>query len=326
MRFFCLIISLFFCAVANADFCWPTPLKDFELGRPPESFLQPTLSGNPKSGAFGDVRNNGYKFHEGIDVRPEKRDKRFEALDDIYAASDGVIACVNKASGNSGYGRYIVMIHPNEDVEVYTLYAHLAEIDKNVAVGKRFNAGARLGKMGRSASYKIRKEQAHLHFEIGLMSSKSFNKWYYGSKKFKDKNHFGNYNGINLTGFDPLDFFYSARAGKITSMSNYIQSLPTAFVVRVYTKSIPDFVKMYPNLVDTNGSDCGWDIHFTWYGLPQKFERIKNPDANKVNATIEIVKYNPTEITRKARVMIKQSRGKVFITNTLIDTIRKLFP
>ena len=131
MRFLLFTIIFLSSAIANADFCWPTPLKDFELGRAPENFLQPTVSGTPKSGAFGDVRNNGYKFHEGIDIRPEKRDKRFEALDDIYAASDGVVVCVNKVSGNSGYGRYIVMTHPKEDVEVYTLYAHLDEIDKN---------------------------------------------------------------------------------------------------------------------------------------------------------------------------------------------------
>ena len=326
MRFLLFIVVFLSSVIAYGDFCWPTPLKDFELGRAPENFLQPTVSGTPTSGAFGDVRNNGYKFHEGIDIRPEKRDKRFEALDDIYAAADGVVVCVNKVSGNSGYGRYVVMTHPNEDVEVYTLYAHLAEIDKNVADGKRLKAGARLGKMGRSASYAIRKEQTHLHFEIGLMASKNFNKWYYGSKKFKEKNYFGNYNGMNLTGFDPLDFFYAARAGKITSMADYIQSLPTAFVVRVYTKSIPDFVKMYPNLVDNNGSDTGWDIHFTWYGLPQKFERIKNPDSKKTMGTIEIVKYNPSEIKRKARVMLKQSRGKIFITNNLVETIKKIFP
>ena len=309
-----------------ADVVWPTPLKDFEMGRPPEAFLQPTVSGKARSGAFGDVRSNGYKFHEGIDIRPERRDRKREPLDDIYASFDGVVRCVNKVSGNSGYGKYVVLTHSGEDVEVYSLYAHLSEIDSSIKVGKPVKAGDRLGKMGRSASYAIGKDQAHLHFEIGLMSSQNFNKWYYGSKKFKDKNRFGNFNGINLTGFDPLDFFYAARAGRVQSMASYIQSLPTAFVARVYTKAIPDFVKMYPNLVDNKGSDCGWDIHFTWYGLPQKFERIKNP-KDKVNSnTIEIIKYNPEEIKRKCRKMIVERRGKIFITNTFIATIKKLFP
>lgn len=314
-------------AACFADIVWPTPLDDFALGRPPENFLQPTVSGNPLSGAFGDVRSNGYRFHEGIDIRPAKRDRRMEAVDDIYAAMDGVVRCVNKVAGNSGYGRYIVMTHDAEDVEVYTLYAHLAEIDPAAVVGKRLKAGARLGKMGRSASYAIRREQAHLHFEIGLLSSLNFDKWYYGSKKFKDKNKFGNFNGINLTGFDPLAFMYAARAGKVQSMAGYIQSLPTAFVVRVYTGATPDFVKMYPNLVDNNGSDCGWDIHFTWYGLPQKFERIKKPDLSKKGTQqMEVIYYNPLEIKRKCRVMVALRNEKIFITNSLVDTVRKLFP
>lgn len=314
-------------APARADIVWPTPLKDFALGRPPESFLQPTVSGNPASGGFGDVRNNGYKFHEAIDIRPEKRDRYGEPLDDIYAAMDGVVVCVNRVAGNSGYGRYVVLTHPNEDVEVYTLYAHMSDIAAGISVGKSVSAGTRLGQMGRSASYTIRKPQAHLHFEIGLMSSKNFDKWYYGSRKFKDKNRFGNYNGINLTGFDPLDFFYAARAGRVDSMAGYIQSLPTAFVVRVYTKAVPDFAKMYPKLVDTKGSDCGWDIHMTWFGLPQKMERIKNPDPAKAGRqTIEIVSFNPDEIKRKCRVMVVQRGGKIFVTNTLVDTVRKLFP
>lgn len=328
MKAFCSVLLLCVCALAApADIVWPTPLEDFALGRPQESFLQPTVSGNPLSGAFGDVRSNGYRFHEGIDVRPAKRDRRGEPLDDIYAAMDGVVRCVNKVSGNSGYGKYVVLTHDGEDVEVYTLYAHLAEIDSSVAAGKRVKAGARLGKMGRSASYSIRREQAHLHFEIGLISSMNFDKWYYGSKKFKDKNKFGNFNGINLTGFDPLAFMNAARAGRVNSMAGYIQSLKTAFVVRVYTGATPDFVKMYPNLADNNGSDCGWDIHFTWYGLPQKFERIKKPDLSKKGSNqIEIIYCNPAEIKRKCRVMLVERNGKVFITNSLVDTVARLFP
>ena len=195
-----------------ADIVWPMPSKGFALSQPPETFLQPTAGGKPLSGAFGDVRNNGYRFHEGIDIRPERRDRRGEALDDIYAAMDGVVSCVNRLPGNSGYGRYVVLTHTDEVVAVYTLYAHMSEIDASLRRGDRVSAGARLGRMGRSAQYAIGKAQSHLHFEIGLASSMNFDKWYYASKKFKTKNRFGNYNGINLTGFDPLAFFYAARA------------------------------------------------------------------------------------------------------------------
>lgn len=319
------LFSALLCFAASADIIWPTPLEDFAMGRPSESFLQPTVSGNPISGGFGDVRNGGYRFHEAIDIRPAKRDRKGEALDDIYAAMNGVVACVNRLAGNSGYGRYVVLIHPDEDVAVYTLYAHMAEVDSSVAVGKRVRAGARLGKMGRSASYPIAKPQAHLHFEIGLASSMHFDKWYYGSKKFRDKNRFGNYNGINLTGFDPLDFFKAARAGRVSSMAAYIKSLPTAFVARVHTSAVPDFAKMYPNLVEGAQSGDAWDIHFTWYGLPQRLVRVRTGDA-KAAQTVEIISYNQAEISRKCRVMVARRGGKIYATNSLLDTVKKLFP
>ena len=48
---------------------WPTPNPAFARGLGYSTFLQKT--GPDKavtSGAFGCVRNNGYKFHEGLDL------------------------------------------------------------------------------------------------------------------------------------------------------------------------------------------------------------------------------------------------------------------
>jgi len=313
---------------AFADLVWPTPSKDFAAGKPFEEFIQPTVSGNPQSGLFGDVRSNGYRFHEGIDIKPVSRSRKGEALDDVFAAMDGKVALINRIAGNSGYGRYVVLEHPSSDVPVYTLYAHLAEIDPQIAAGSQVKAGSRIGRMGRSASYSIGKAQSHLHFEIGLMLSDKFDKWYKESKRFKEQNFFGNYNGMNLVGFDPLDFYNHARAGSLNNgLKGYIQSLPTAVVARVYTKRTPDFAKKYPQLADNNGSDCGWDIYLTWFGLPTKLERIKKPRAGAREAEVEIVKYNPSELTRKCRRMVDISKnGNVIIRDELKDQIMRLFP
>ena len=310
-----------------ANLVWPTESKDFALGKSPETFLQPTVSGNPMSGAFGDVRNNGTRFHEGIDIKPVRRDRKGEPLDDVYCAMDGKVRMINKIAGNRGYGRYVVVSHENFDVEVYTLYAHLAEIDSGIAIGSNIKAGARIGKMGRSASYSIARAQAHLHFEIGLRLSDSFNSWY-KTKRYKQKNFFGNYNGMNLVGFDPLAFFYDAKSGKINDgFASYISSMPTAYVVRVYTRTTPDFVKIYPALVDGGGNACGWDIYFTWYGLPQKFERIKDPRPGAREGEIEIVKYNPSQLNHKCRrFVVLDSKGRPQITATLKDMLKKIFP
>lgn len=311
-----------------ADIVWPTPSKAFAQGKPYTEFIQPTVSGRPISGLFGDVRSNGYKFHEGIDIMPISRNKRGEPLDDVYSALDGTVMLINRIAGNSGYGRYVVLVHKSCDVPIYTLYAHLAEIDGDIAVGTSVKAGKRLGKMGRSASYSIAKAQAHLHFEMGLMLSDRFDKWYVESKRFKQKNFFGNYNGMNLVGFDPLDFYEKAKNEEIDDgFKGYLQSLPVAVVVRIYTKRTPDFVKKYPMLVNNAGKDCGWDIHLTWHGLPVKFERIKNPRIGARESDVEILKYNPNELNRKCRKLVEFNKnGEVKMHENLKRLIKIIFP
>jgi len=239
---------------------------------------------------------------------------------------DGKVRMINKIAGNSGYGRYVVVEHPKADVEVYTLYAHLAEIEKGLVVGSDVKAGQKAGKMGRSARYPIGKQQAHLHFEIGVRYTDNFEKWY-ASKKYTEKNFFGNYNGMNLVGFDPYKFYEDARAGKVNGgFADYIKGLPTALVVRVYTRAVPSFVKLYPALVDNKGDSCGWDIHFTWYGMPQKFERVKDPRAGARAGEVEIVKYNPSELNHKCRRMVSfDKKGHPVMTEDLKEMLRKIF-
>lgn len=328
-RFRALAVALALAAAgARADLVWPTESKAFGNGAPYTEFIQPTASGRPESGLFGDTRNNGYRFHEGIDIKPVRRDRKGEALDGVFAALPGKVAMINRIAGNSSYGRYVVMEHPGLDVSVYTLYAHLAEIDPSIKPGSELPAKGRIGRMGRSSStIPIARAQAHLHFEIGLMYGSKFQSWY-AAQKFKEKNFFGNYNGMNLQGFDPLEFYRAARAGKIgNGLAGYIHGLPTAVVVRVYTRATPDFARIYPALVDKNGEDCGWDIHLTWYGLPKKFERIKNPRPGAKSGEVEIVSYNPEEISRKCRRLLSVRGGKPpQITKELKNILNKIFP
>lgn len=310
----------------QAELVWPTESKKFAERADKLSILQPTASGVPDSGAFGDVRNNGYRFHEGIDIRPERRNKKGEPLDEVYAAIDGEVRLINTVAGNSGFGRYVVITHGGVlDADIYTLYAHLSEIDSDISVGAKIKAGDKIGVMGRSASYSIGKQQAHLHFEIGVRLSDKFDSWYYSSKKFKERNFFGNYNGMNLEGFDGYAFFETARDGKISSVSSYIKALPTAFVVRIYTRKTPDFVKIYPALCDLQGPPYGWDIYFTWHGMPQKITRIPDPREGAREGEVEISAYNPAELTRKCRKMIDfDKRGHPHPSKLLKETLVKM--
>ena len=132
----------------RVEFTWPTPHPAWNEGRPAASFLQHAGSGDPASGGFGGVRSGGTKFHEGIDIPPVARDRRGEATDDIFAAMAGVVRHINASAGDSGYGRYVVLEHPEETPGVYTLYAHLAKIAPGLRVGERVQRGVRRGVRG----------------------------------------------------------------------------------------------------------------------------------------------------------------------------------
>ncbi|MES1168038.1 MAG: M23 family peptidase, partial [Oleiharenicola lentus] len=105
------------------EISWPTPNPAWEKGRGYESWVQPTVSGDPQSGLFGSVRSNGAQFHEGLDIKPISRDARGEPRDQVTAAMDGVVRNISARAGESSYGRYIVLEHPGAVPAVYTLYA-----------------------------------------------------------------------------------------------------------------------------------------------------------------------------------------------------------
>ena len=50
--------------------------------------------------------------------------------------------------------------------------------------------------------------------------------WY--KKKYSKPNIHGNYNGINLIGIDPLDFYEKYQEWEVDSFDTYIKALPTA--------------------------------------------------------------------------------------------------
>ena len=137
--------SLLSAAALAADriaIVWPTPNDAFAKGGPIASFLQDAGSGDPESGGFGCVRSSGGQFHEGLDIKALARDRAGEPIDDIYAAMDGVVRYINLSAGDSSYGRYIVMEHPDLTPAVYTLYAHLTRVAPGIRVGSRVTRGS----------------------------------------------------------------------------------------------------------------------------------------------------------------------------------------
>jgi murein DD-endopeptidase MepM/ murein hydrolase activator NlpD len=279
---------------------WPTPSTAWAEGKPPAQWLQHAGSGDPESGGFGGVRSAGTQFHEGIDIKPASRDRKGEPLDDVFAAMKGVVRYVSSAAGDSSYGRYVVLEHPELTPAVYTMYAHLARIAPGVRPGLEVAAGHVLATMGHSSGgYMIPVDRSHLHFEIGVVMTRNFQAWY-DRRRFGSRNEHQMWNGMNLVGVDPLTFFNEWRAGRITSMLDVFQRMETAVRLRIATFQTPDFVTRYPALLAKPlplGPVAGWEIQFNWTGLPFAWTplapadvaglRPGQPRLIEVNAAIE---------------------------------------
>ena len=323
------LISLALVSCAHADLIWPTPNPAFQDDQPIEAFVQATASGNPESGLFGCVRNQGSRFHEGLDLYPVKRDHNGEALDPIYAALPGKVMYVNRVPGDSSYGRYVIVEHDGEILAFHSLYAHLASVDVGIDLGVRVDAGTVLGVMGRSASYSIPRARAHLHFEIGFRLCDDFEIWY-DRQKFKDKNRHGKWNGMNLVGIDPLDFYKSTWRGDADNLYEYLYSIPVAARIRVYSQEIPDFVKNYDALLTKPlemRSIVAWDIAFTEYGVPKEWTpRFTGENLLGKVGEVEVLTYSPKLIKSKnCQRVLAFSGGRPSITANTLNTIKKLF-
>lgn len=219
------------------------------LDAPLAETIQDTGGGNPESGTYGTVRtaSSGLgQFHEGIDIKVVSRDRRGQPLDKAYAAADGTVAYASRVAGNSNYGRYVVVRHADRIGDVFTLYAHLAEIADGIRPGAPVVAGQTvIGVVGNSSSGGIPLERAHLHFEIGLMVNAQFDAWYRGQKMKPDH---GNWHGWNLLGVNPLDALRFARDHGGMSYGEFLATVKTGVCVTVKAPRLPDFFQRHPAL------------------------------------------------------------------------------
>jgi murein DD-endopeptidase MepM/ murein hydrolase activator NlpD len=333
-RWWAIAAVLALCAEARAggqqlELSWPTPATGWSQRRPLETFVQPTASGDPVSGTFGSVRSSGTQFHEGLDLKPVGRNRQGEAGDPVFAVLPGIVRHIATRAGDSGYGRYVVLEHPEATPAVYSLYAHLAAIQPGLQRGARVTGGQVLGTMGRSAGgYTIPKERAHLHLEIGLMISEEFPSWY-AARGFGSRNEHGLWNGMNLMGIDPLDFFRTYHGRSVDSYADYFSRLPAAVRLRIATRRIPDFTKRYPALVKDGSSEllAGWEVWFTSTGLPFRWSPV---------GIASVMGFRPNEVrilevdeallkTMRGRSLVVKRSGRTVPGRDLETVLQQLF-
>jgi hypothetical protein len=290
-----------------------------------ERYIQPTCIGK-KNGGFGLVRENGMRFHGGIDIKPILRDADNEPLDVVRAVADGVVRYVNRFPEKSSLGMYVVVEHEDFSASIHSLYAHLGEIDKLVEAGKRISQGTQIGVIGRTcATYAIQKQFAHLHFELGLRlgSKENFSKWYNG-RYAGDENLHCMWNYLNFISFDPLP---PLKIGSFPTLK-YLKNLPTAFVTRVYCREFPDFLQRYPDLLDQHQNEkiIGFDIEWTWFCMPKRWKVLTDSTITTCNYA-QLLFWDKKLLSQciRRKSLAHDSSHRVIIGPYAIDVLEKIF-
>jgi hypothetical protein len=271
-RFAVVLLCLLIAGKVSAlDLCLPTANDAVLRPGHDAEFFQPTIEGTPESGMFGCVRRDGARFHEGVDIKCLQRNRRGDPLDSVHAVADGEAAFINTRPGLSNYGRYIVLRHHWDGVEVYTLYAHLSEVANGLIVDQPVCKGQVIATMGHSTNTRegISRERAHLHFEVDLLLNPNFHIWY--PKHDPKAPPFGNFNGLNLFGMDPTPLFRAATTNLTLRFSEFVAQQPVAFAVLVGARPFP-WLTLHPEQIQSvagkSGRVVAYEIGATMSGVP----------------------------------------------------------
>jgi len=305
------------------DMVPPTPQTNL-LNPDEPGVLMPTASGRIESARFGSTRTTSRgtaRFHEAVDIAPLERDRRGAATDPVRAAAAGRVAFVNDHGGNSSYGRYVVLEHPDpslgattrrdgslEPAAVYTLYAHLDDVRFGIRRGRDVEAGEEIGVMGRSSNTRppIPLARCHLHWEIGLMLNSRFDVY---ARRQKGQIPFGDYNGGNLFGIDPLDFWAARHRDPGLTMATYLASVPPAAVV-VLRGRHPDYFQRFPALWRGAPHDGGpMVLEVSESGLPLSGRNAGTREADVLgNRRHAVLRIDPDVLGRNGRGFFARTR------------------
>ncbi|HEV3410773.1 MAG TPA: M23 family metallopeptidase, partial [Chthoniobacterales bacterium] len=231
-----------------------------------------------QGGQYGFVRNpvhtgGGFvytRFHEGIDIKPVRRDARGEPLDEVRAIAPGTVVYINLVPGYSNYGNYVVVEHRWDGSPYYSLYGHLASM--TTSVGASVERGEVLGIMGYTGEG-LDQSRAHVHLELNLLLNRNFESWHSHFIK-SDPNRHGIYNGLNLTGLNVARLYLALRRQPGLTIPEFLAGEDTFYKVRLPAARNFQLPKRYPGLLrgETATSPAGWEVSFNRAGVPLRIE------------------------------------------------------
>jgi murein DD-endopeptidase MepM/ murein hydrolase activator NlpD len=227
---------------------------------------------NPIETAAGIIYS---RFHEGIDIRPMRRDARGEPLDEVRAIADGKVVHANLSGGFSNYGRYVVIEHRWGGSNYYSLYGHLSSIA--VQAGEKVQRSQRIGVMGHTGEG-INQARAHLHLEMNLMLSHEFESWHNAFFR-NDPNRHGLYNGLNLAGIDVARLYLALRKRPSLTLPEFLAQEEIFYKVTIPLSKHFDLPKLYRWLVVSTAPPeaKSWEVSFARTGVPLKIEPNLKP-------------------------------------------------
>jgi len=287
--------------LAQTPFQFPTANHElYNVGHELQ-FFAPTTPDRPwTSGSFGCVRDNGWRMHEGLDIRHLQTDRRGEPTDPVMATADGTVMYISRKPGLSNYGNYIVIRHIVEGLEIYSLYAHLSAVQPDLKIGQSVKAGQVIATMGRTSSDEaIAKERAHVHFELNVLINDDFASWFSKNSSAGQRNDHGEWNGQNLNGLDVREILIEEHDPvKKFSLLNFLRSQTELCKVLVRATNFP-YLKRYPQLVLRNPvaekeGVAGYEIALNYNGVP--FALMPRAESEiKGKAKFQLLSVNETE-------------------------------
>jgi peptidoglycan LD-endopeptidase LytH len=309
--------------LAQSPFQFPTANHFLYDSGSELKFLAPTAPDKPwTTGSFGCVRTEGRQMHEGLDIRCLQRDRHGEPTDPVMATADGTVVYTSSKPALSNYGKYIVIRHFVEGIEIYSLYAHLSEIQPGLAAGKPVKAGETIATMGRTSNTgeTITKDRAHVHFELNLFVNEGFASWY--KQLFpKQRNDHGIWNGQNLDGLDAREILLAEHnpVAKF-SLLNFIRSQTELCRVLVRSTNF-HYLKRYPMLVLPNPTAekegvAGYEVVLNYNGvafalMPRAASEIHG------SSRFELLSVNEAEErANSCRHLVVRRNGRWQLTDT----------
>ncbi len=112
--------------------------------------VYPVYDGYYMRPIIGGLKTQGIHGYNGVDLASS-----YGA--NILASAEGDVIIAKGSGWNGGYGKYVVISHPNG---TQTLYSHMSAV--NVSSGDHVEQGQIIGKMGSTG----KSTGVHLHFEI----------------------------------------------------------------------------------------------------------------------------------------------------------------